>query len=326
MAQPPNPRVATLQGRIAEYNRRHPNKSIDPQAALAVANQEGLSGRIGDGGHAFGDFQLNDAGGVLTHKFDGWTPERKQQWASSPQGIDFALGGIGGVAGGQRGEAAVRSIVSKFERPADIPGEIARALAGLGGAGAVPPSPAPAAASSLSTALTAQAPSQDARRQFAAQLLAGLSPTGQLNQGALFGALAQRRQTMQAPPVQPLPAVQGQQAPTQTLPLTNQTASGGFAELLHEGVGGPTHSTGEHIHFAATDPQKELQAIRLAQSLGLSVRENPYTDPVDPVHAKNSYHYRTFPGKFNGRTLGQAADASGDRTAMLKLYKLLGGH
>lgn len=89
---------------------------------------------------------------------------------------------------------------------------------------------------------------------------------------------------------------------------------GALAELLHEGTGGPTHSTGDHIHAAFNDPQAMLAAIRQAQAMGLSTRENPYVETVDPVHAKNSYHYRTFGGLYNGRKLGQAIDVSGPKS------------
>lgn len=180
----------------------------------------------------------------------------------------------------------------------------------------------------LAAAATAPPP-HDYRGELANELAAAAGTQSNDLSGfysTLHKALQARDQAAVAPHVtasqpglhaQPRPASQPQQG---------QPSMGGFAELLHEGVGGPTHSTGEHIHFAATDPQKELAAIKLAQSLGLSVRENPYTgDTVDPVHAKNSYHYRTFPGKYNGRTLGEAADASGNSAAMAKLYKLLGG-
>ena len=107
-------------------------RGLDPQAVLAVASQEGLSGRVGDGGHAFGPFQLNDAGGVLTGKFPQWTPQQRQQWASSPAGIGYALDGIAKAARGLHGQQAVSAIVSRFERPANPGREIAGANAAYG--------------------------------------------------------------------------------------------------------------------------------------------------------------------------------------------------
>lgn len=111
--------------------RKFPN--LDPRAVLAVASQEGLGGGIGDGGHAFGPFQLNNAGGVITGKFPGQTPEQINQWAWSPAGIDYALSGINNVAGGLKGAPAVTNIVSRFERPANIPRETQGALRAYGG-------------------------------------------------------------------------------------------------------------------------------------------------------------------------------------------------
>jgi len=68
-----------------------------------------------------------------------------------------------------------------------------------------------------------------------------------------------------------------------------------------------------------------LRALALARRLGLRVSENPYVDPVDPVHVKNSFHYRTFPGRYNGRRLGEAVDVSGKPQVMARLYKILAG-
>ncbi len=88
---------------------------LDPKAVLGVATAEGgFNGAIGDGGHAFGPFQLNNAGGVLTG-YQG----NPQQYANSSQGIMYALKQMAAVAKGLKGMAAISAIVSKFERPAD---------------------------------------------------------------------------------------------------------------------------------------------------------------------------------------------------------------
>ena len=102
-------------------------RGLDPAAVLAVASQEGLSGRIGDGGHAYGPFQLNNAGGVITGTHPAVNDPATQAWASSPAGISFALDRIASVARGLHGQQAVNAIVARFERPADPAGEIARA-------------------------------------------------------------------------------------------------------------------------------------------------------------------------------------------------------
>jgi hypothetical protein len=114
-------------------------RGVDPAAANAVFSQEGASGGIGDGGHAFGPGQFNDAGGVWTGKYPGLTPEQKNQIAWSPAGLADLASHVGAVAGGLHGPAAVTNIVSRFERPADIPGEISRALEALGAKGPTGP-------------------------------------------------------------------------------------------------------------------------------------------------------------------------------------------
>lgn len=111
---------------IAALARQH---GLDPDATLRVAGTEGLSGGIGDSGHAFGPFQLNNAGGA----YPGWAPQEPQaanEWAWSPQGVKYALAGIGKVAGGLTGPDAVRAIVNRFERPANPTAEISKALTG----------------------------------------------------------------------------------------------------------------------------------------------------------------------------------------------------
>lgn len=108
-------------------------RGLDPAAVLAVASREGLSGRIGDGGHAYGPFQLNNAGGVITRSHPGTNDPGIQAWASSPAGINFALDQIAKVARGQHGRKAINSIVTGFERPANPGAEIAGAWGAYGG-------------------------------------------------------------------------------------------------------------------------------------------------------------------------------------------------
>lgn len=54
------------------------------------------------------------------------------QWANSSAGIAYALDKIKQVAGGLSGKEAIANIASRFERPADIPGEIAKASSRYG--------------------------------------------------------------------------------------------------------------------------------------------------------------------------------------------------
>jgi hypothetical protein len=109
---------------------------LDPEAVLAIAGHEGLSGGIGDGGHAFGPFQENNAGGVLTGRFKGQTPAQLNAWAWSHAGINDALNRIAAVAGGLKGNAAINAITTRFERPANPQAEIADAEAHYGHYGA----------------------------------------------------------------------------------------------------------------------------------------------------------------------------------------------
>jgi hypothetical protein len=280
---------------IAYLNHLLARRGVDTAAADRVFGVEGLHGGIGDGGHAFGPGQFNDAGGVWTGRYAGMSPEQKNAAAWSPAGLEELAARVAAVARGEHGARAVEDIVTRFERPADPRGEISRALGAPIGGGA-------AGTLSAGTGVAA-APGTDPRRAFAQALLSAISPTGQLDDAGLSGAITARRQAVI--PFSPSPA-------GDTSTPTPAAGKGGILELLKEGVGGPTHSTGQHIHAAFASPQLELAAINYAQQHGLHVGENPYVgDTVDPVHAPHSYHTRDFPGLFNGRKLGQAIDVSG---------------
>lgn len=113
----------TVQALIVRSALKH---GLDPAAVLAVANVEGgiHFGEVGDHGTSYGPFQLH-VGGAL--------PKGKgAAWANSPAGIDYAVSQMAQHAKGLTGKAAVASIVTNFERPADIPGEIAKAYGGYG--------------------------------------------------------------------------------------------------------------------------------------------------------------------------------------------------
>lgn len=110
--------------KIQEYGAKH---GVDINALLSVAAVEGLGGGVGDGGHAFGPFQMNDAGGVLTGKYK--SSDEAKAYAESDAGIEDAIKQIAAVAKGKTGADAIKAIVSGFERPADPNGEIAKALA-----------------------------------------------------------------------------------------------------------------------------------------------------------------------------------------------------
>lgn len=110
---------------------------LDPQAMIAVARVEsGLNPKaIGDGGHAFGLFQFNNAGGVITGQAN---PERYLDPSFNAMEAARHIASIKG-AKGARGEAAVKLIVNSFERPANKPAEISKALSYLGQGGSTAP-------------------------------------------------------------------------------------------------------------------------------------------------------------------------------------------
>lgn len=148
----PNDTVTALIDRLA------PKYGLDPAAVKAVALGEGglRWGAVGDGGHAFGPFQLNNAGGVITGR-----PGNHAAFANSPAGLEFALRLMGRSAAGLRGGSAVEAIIRKFERPADPDTSVRNALARLGSVpkmarGSLPaPSGGAAAAPALTPAIAA---------------------------------------------------------------------------------------------------------------------------------------------------------------------------
>jgi hypothetical protein len=102
-----------------------PAYGLDPRAVLAVASQEGLSGKIGDHGTSFGPWQLHKGG-----EYPSTAPQSEQEaneWAWSVKGVNYALKRMSNVARGKTGSAAIVAIVDKFERPANKAGEIAGA-------------------------------------------------------------------------------------------------------------------------------------------------------------------------------------------------------
>ncbi len=120
-----------LSARIAVYNAMHPKAPLDPRAVIGIASHEGLGGGIGDNGTSFGPFQLH-LGGAFPMTAPHATPGQAQAFATSPAGIDYALGRIGSVAGGLKGLPAITAISTRFERPANPQAEIQDAAAHYG--------------------------------------------------------------------------------------------------------------------------------------------------------------------------------------------------
>ena len=96
---------------------------LDAAAVLSVACVEGgFGGAVGDGGEAFGPWQLR-RGGALPACI-----HNPRRWANSPNGVRYAVRGLARVARHLRGSAAVVAIVRRFERPSRPSLEIQRAM------------------------------------------------------------------------------------------------------------------------------------------------------------------------------------------------------
>lgn len=314
--------MANRQDWIRQIRRLAPGLHLDPRALLAVASTEGLSGGVGDGGHAFGPFQLNDAGGVITGRAGN-----HRAFAESPQGIRWALEQIAQVAKGLHGQEAVNAIVRRFERPKDPDSEVRNALAAMSGFGTdgTPPEPSRALSGPVS-APQGQNP-DPARLQLLSNVLMrrhpGLAKLGPQAVGGLLDARMSQPDTSRQDSSEPrTPVAASAQDRT-------EHASGALAEAFYDPLGswdngkfgGPIGHHSDHVHLSITDPQAMLEAIRYAQAHGLHAGENPYLDHVDPVHVKGSFHYKTFAGKYNGRQLGEGLDVSGDAKRMADYYR-----
>jgi hypothetical protein len=235
-------------------------------------------------------------------------------------------------ARGLSGRAAVDTIIRRFERPADPDRSVANAIARLGSSrGRYDQSPSnPGQWDDAWNNVQEGRAANKGGRQRELTALRGALGKGPL---ALIQALQTAGGTFGAPQVLPGGAV----SPVQPLPLPGGSAvtPGGFAgmtELIHDPIGSifdgvqsnkPYGGHDKHVHAAFTNAQSVLRAIALAKRLGLAVTENPYTDPSIGKHADKSHHYRTFPGMYNGRRLGQAVDVSGNSAAMRRFYQSL---
>ena len=215
-----------------DYIRANAAKyGLDPAAVLAVAATEGLSGGVGDGGHAFGPFQLNDAGGVITGR-----PGNHRAFAESTAGIDYALKQMGGIAKGLKGRAAIVNIVRRFERPANKEAGIANALSYYGtvGGGTLPPpenSPLPPGAIPSVRATTGAD-----TRALALQGLQTLASGGHYDALWELSKLAQAKRA--AAQVPPPPIAQPQEPQVAGVGGdTNALASGDWSEWVVQGPG-----------------------------------------------------------------------------------------
>lgn len=189
---------------------------LDPQAMIAVARAEsGLNPKaVGDGGHAFGLFQFNNAGGVITGQPN---PERYLDPGFNAMEAARHIASIKGATSA-KGAEAVKLIVNQFERPLNKPGEISRALSYLGKDSIPSPTVLPKVSQTVSNGLSGQT-----------------NTTGQNQSNNVLGALLQTAMTGSAPSHDPgqdqsaalLPALlqmqQADQIPTPTVGATTTT-------------------------------------------------------------------------------------------------------
>lgn len=290
-----------------------PRLGLDPRAVKVVAGGEGglKWGAVGDGGHAFGPFQMNDAGGVLTGRFG--SSQARAAFANSEQGMVEAMRAMAKAgARGQTGLAAVSTIISKYERPANIPASIEKARQrwrdwGMGSVPPTNPRHAGGAEQSMPSSpvfgLDASTSGIDAQRRAAAEFF--------------------RSRAMARISNAPVPGIGGLAATLRS--IRNENAAVDLAPQPPEGeIQSPSRPRGTQVAPSPGTPGMPgvIQAGEYARKLGLSVRENPYYDPVDPVHTEGSDHYRTV-GTYRGRPYGAALDVSGDPAKKQRFFRWL---
>lgn len=126
--------VLSSQQLLQEVLSRSYQDNVDPAAAWAVAAEEGghtpAPGHYdpdthGNPGWSYGPFQLRDPGALPISSSGPSGPGYKYAW--SKEGVDYAIDQIAKVAEGRTGSDAITQIVTRFERPANPAGEIARA-------------------------------------------------------------------------------------------------------------------------------------------------------------------------------------------------------
>jgi hypothetical protein len=286
---------------IGAYARK---LGLDPRAVRAVAMGEGgiKWGAVGDGGHAFGPFQMNDAGGVLTGRFG--SSAARAAYANSPQGVLEAMTAMSRVAKGMRGQAAINAIVRKYERPADPNTSVSRALARYG---SMDPSMA---------AANLQVGGRMANKPVFSRAPVAAAPGGGGRQallGYLMGSM-NAHITGEAPPniLETLQDMTQDTMPSAGIPPSGFTVDTADRQIPRVGKSGG--------YGGAKGAKAAIAAIRQAQRMGLRVGENPYVDKVDPVHTSGSHHYQNYPGKYGGKTVGKAIDVSGNPKAMNNFF------
>ncbi len=214
-------------GALGAIQRASAAKGLDWRPLASVAQYEsGLNPRaLGDGGHAFGLFQNNNAGGTITGDPN---PRRFFDPNVSAGYTANALSKLG--LQGMTPEQQLHAIVYRYERPADPGKEYAAALAnyrtryaGLAPqarAQAAQPSPAtPPRSAPVAGTPQASAPVAPPTPNFA-PLQAGFALSQQSNQRALDALGKLSGQNVMAPQSPNLAALMQFQQPTPVAPLT----------------------------------------------------------------------------------------------------------
>jgi hypothetical protein len=294
--------------------QRAPAYGIDPRAAVIVAMGEGLSGRVGDGGHAFGPFQLNNAGGVLTKMYPGQNNPKAIEFAGSQRGIDWALQQMARYARGKTGPEALRSIIYDFERPADKAGSYANALARW----------RQKAWTQFSKDVPFKAPNTSAQSTGDFSAAPAMSGQGAPSLGrALLAKAMENNNAFLATGTVPTgdwasTFSQAKRAATQFTGLPSTAMGPGPDPIMFNGkVQYPNLPRFVGEGGTAEDLANLRLALAKAQSLGLRIGENTLFDQVDPVHTNTSNHYQLFPGT----KINRAADISGDSAKMAAFYR-----
>jgi hypothetical protein len=179
---------------------------LDPEAVIADSKGEGRSAlyggnSVGDHGTSFGAFQLH-AGGALPAAVWARGPAYANKWANSLAGLTYAVQRMASVAKGLQGHDALAAIVSKFERPSDIPGEIEKRWGyyGQGGGGGSSPAQGRALTSVGAAAASNPLAGPDPRAVIVETLLRASSQavSGQTPDFSGILQIAQARQQAQA--------------------------------------------------------------------------------------------------------------------------------
>jgi len=114
--------VGDTAGLIQYVNEHAPEYGLDPAAVLSAARVEGWSGRIGDGGLAYGPWQdhMTEFTGRGPWYGAGRNSNTVNTWAWSSDGINQAMSEM--VAAGVKGKtglSALYAMVYGYERPQD---------------------------------------------------------------------------------------------------------------------------------------------------------------------------------------------------------------